>query len=80
MPVVFRWNGIRFFFYSNEGSPVEPVHIHAEGQGGEAKFWLDPSPSVAQSAGFDRRALSELVKVVAQNRDRIERAWHDYFG
>ncbi|MFT0172652.1 DUF4160 domain-containing protein [Paraburkholderia mimosarum] len=29
MPVVFRYNGIRFFFYSNEGDPREPVHIHA---------------------------------------------------
>ncbi|MGF6267191.1 hypothetical protein OKW49_008185 [Paraburkholderia youngii] len=30
MPVVFRYNGIRFFFYSNEGDPREPVHIHAQ--------------------------------------------------
>ncbi len=30
MPVVFRYKGIRFFFYSNEGNPLEPRHIHAE--------------------------------------------------
>jgi hypothetical protein len=24
MPVVFRYKGVRFFFYSNEGSPREP--------------------------------------------------------
>jgi hypothetical protein len=40
MPVVFRYKGFRFFFYSNEGNPREPVHIHARGEGGEAKFWL----------------------------------------
>jgi hypothetical protein len=28
MPVVFRYGGFRFFFYSNEGDPREPVHIH----------------------------------------------------
>jgi hypothetical protein len=26
MPVVFRQNGLRFFFFSNEGSPPEPAH------------------------------------------------------
>jgi hypothetical protein len=34
MPVVFRYRGFRFFFYSNEGNPREPVHIHAFGEGG----------------------------------------------
>ena len=28
MPVVFRYKGYRFFFYSNEGNPREPLHIH----------------------------------------------------
>jgi hypothetical protein len=40
MPEVFRDRGFRFFFYSNEGSPLEPIHIHAEKNGNEAKFWL----------------------------------------
>lgn len=29
MPTVFRYEGIRFFFYSDEGTPREPTHIHA---------------------------------------------------
>lgn len=40
MPVIFRYKGYRFFFYSNEGSPREPVHVHVRGSDGEAKFWL----------------------------------------
>ncbi|WP_111413851.1 DUF4160 domain-containing protein [Halomonas lactosivorans] len=43
MPVVFRYKGIRFFFYSNEGNPLEPMHIHAESGGGEAKIWVMPA-------------------------------------
>jgi len=31
MPVVLRYKGFRFFFYSNEDSPREPVHIHVRG-------------------------------------------------
>ncbi len=47
MPVVFRERGFRFFFYSNEGSPREPVHIHVEKDGVEAKFRLNPNVRVA---------------------------------
>ena len=53
MPAVFRYKGFRFFFYSNEGSPREPVHIHVRGEGGEAKFWLQPAVRVATSDGLD---------------------------
>ncbi|WP_448202932.1 DUF4160 domain-containing protein [Azospirillum sp. sgz302134] len=80
MPVVFRWQGIRFFFYSNEGNPREPIHIHADRQGAEAKFWLYPDVRVAESAGFDRRTLADLMRVVEQHRADIERAWHEHFG
>jgi len=80
MPVVFRWAGVRFYFFSNEGDPREPAHVHAERQGAEAKFWLFPAVCVAESTGFDRRALSDLMAVVEQRREEIERAWHEHFG
>lgn len=38
MPVVFRRDGFRFLFYANEGSPREPVHVHALRDGIDAKF------------------------------------------
>jgi len=80
MPVVFRYRGFRFFFYSNEGSPREPVHVHAIGEGGEAKFWLRPQVRVAFSDGLDARTLRELSGVVEQRTELIERTWHEYFG
>ena len=79
MSVVFRYRGFRFFFYSNEGSPREPVHVHAIGEGGEAKFWLRPA-HVASSDGLDARTLRELSAVVDENSELIERSWHEYFG
>jgi len=80
MPVVFRHRGFRFFFYSNEGNPREPVHIHAMGEGGEAKFWVRPEVAVAFSVGLDARTLKELALVVEQQADLIERTWHEYFA
>jgi hypothetical protein len=79
MPVVLRYKGFRFFFYSNEGSPREPVHVHARGEGGEAKFWVTPEVRVADSDGLDARALRDLARVVEENAELIERAWNEYF-
>ena len=42
MPVVFRYKGFRFFFYSNEGDPLEPLHIHVRKAECVAKLWLEP--------------------------------------
>ncbi|MBC7623514.1 MAG: DUF4160 domain-containing protein [Aeromicrobium sp.] len=80
MPVIFRYKGYRFFFYSNEGSPREPVHVHVRGSDGEAKFWLHPTVHLGGSDGFDARTLRELAEAVEENTAIIERAWHEYFG
>jgi hypothetical protein len=80
MPVVFRERGFRFFFYSNEGSPREPVHIPIEKDNQEAKFWLHPEVRLAYNDGYDARTLREVLGIVAVNRDRIERAWNEFFG
>lgn len=80
MPTVFRDRGVRFFFYSNEGDPREPPHVHAESAEGVAKLWLRPAVAVAFSAGYDRRALAGIVTTVSARRDEIERAWHEFFG
>ena len=80
MPVVFRYRGFRFFFFSNEGNPREPVHIHVEGAGGEAKLWMRPDVHVAAEKGYDRKALAELIWIVRKERDLIERKWHEHFS
>ena len=50
------------------------------GDGGEAKFWLRPEVSVADSQGLNARTLLHLSSVVDQRRTQIEREWHDYFA
>ena len=41
MPTIFRHRGYRFFFFSNEGDPREPPHVHVGGGSDEAKFWVE---------------------------------------
>lgn len=72
MPVVFRQNGFRFHFFSDEGSPLEPVHIHIRKAGDNAKFWLYPEVHLAYNVGFNAKTLAELEKIVAQHVPEIE--------
>lgn len=80
MPKVFNWNGFRFHFYSDEGDPREPVHVHVRKGRDNAKFWLRPEVSVAYSKGMSAHVLSQLIGVIEERRDEIESAWNDYFA
>ncbi|WP_375271786.1 DUF4160 domain-containing protein [Sphingomonas sp.] len=81
MPQVFSEDGFRFHFYSGEGDPREPVHIHVAKRGlGDAKLWLYPDVKFAYNHGFDARTQRWISNVVGARRAEIEKAWHEHFG
>ena len=80
MPVVFREGGLRYFFFSNEGSPRELPHVHVVGGGREPKIWLVPEASIARSYGFNAKELATILELVTERRELILRKWHEYFG
>jgi hypothetical protein len=67
-------------FYSNEGTPREPIHIHVEKEADEAKFWLYPEVSLAYNDGYNDRTLRDLLAIIDANRNLIVRTWNEYFG
>ena len=79
MPVVFRWRGYTFFFFSNEGYPREPFHVHVRSNGACAKFWIKPV-ALAENIGFSAHELNKLIGVIDENEGLIERIWHEYFS
>ncbi len=79
MPVIFRWKGYRFFFFSNEGSSREPVHVHVRKGEAIAKFWLKPDVRLADCWGLSARELNALKKVVEDHVNLIEEAWNEFF-
>ena len=80
MPVILRYKNFRFYFFSNEANPLEPVHIHVRSSDGEAKFWLIPEVKLSRNDGFNARVLKELSEVVEQNKASFLEAWNDYFS
>jgi hypothetical protein len=80
MPVVLRLDGFTFFFYSNEGNPREPAHIHVRRGRDEAKFWLTPAVSMSYNDGLDAKTLNRFQRMVEDHRLQLERAWNEYFA
>jgi Domain of unknown function (DUF4160) len=76
MPTVFKAQGYRFFFYSNDHLPV---HIHVEKSNGTAKFNVNPV-ELAQSRGFNAADLAEIRNLVITNGQLIINRWYEYFG
>lgn len=78
MPVVFRYKGYRFFFFSNEGDPLEPIHSHVRRGEAAAMYRISPQISLAESYGMNAAELSDLMRVAEKNKELIERYWNEH--
>ena len=75
MPRVFEKEGYRFFFYSNEHSPV---HVHVTKGDGEAILHLGPPMEVQESFGMKVRELARAVELAEENRGLILKIWNEH--
>jgi hypothetical protein len=79
MPKIFETEGYRGFFFSNEGTPLEPVHIHIKKGEGEAKFWVTPTITLVESWGMKVSELTRAQEIVVEHRQEILDFWDRYF-
>jgi len=80
LPTIYRHKGYRFFFFSNEGYPNEPVHIHVRKGSQVAKFWLEPEVILESSYEISSSELKELEEVIREKQESFKEAWNAYFG
>ena len=76
MPEIFRFAGIRFFFFSNEHLPI---HIHVKNSDGTAKFTVNPVQLI-ESKGMKGKELNTAEEMIRENEDLIVLRWKEYFG
>jgi len=79
MPLVFVHEGLKFFFFSNEGDPREPTHVHVRRDSKLAKFWLHPDVQLGDSYGFSARELNKIAQIIDNRKTEIEAAWNEHF-
>ena len=76
-PTVFREGPFRFYFFSRE----EPrMHIHVSCGDGEARFWLEPAVSLAQTDGLSDRQIRDAQALVEAHLDECRSRWQTHFG
>jgi len=80
MPKVFESRGCRFHFFSNEGDPLEPLHIHVRKGPNRAKYWIEPVITLANNYGFSSKELNEFKDIIIKNEDLIREKWHEHFN
>lgn len=76
-PTVFREGPYRAFFFSLEEARM---HVHIQSSEGEAKFWLEPEISLANSHGLAEHQLNTALELVREHEQEIRDAWNRQFG
>lgn len=74
---MFRARGLRFYFFSRE--EMRP-HVHVQGAGGEAKFWIEPEIELAQNYGLAQRTVTNALRLIREHEDEIRAAWKRHFA
>ena len=77
MPTVLRADGLRSFFYSNEG--VEPAHVHVEAAESREKYWLTPIELVWND-GFRSGEQKTIENILSANIDLFLEEWNAHFA
>ena len=77
MPELFRFFGIRFFFFSNEHLPI---HVHIKNADGTAKFLIEPEILLVHNNGMKNKDILLAESIIEENRELIIEYWHHYFN
>jgi hypothetical protein len=76
VPRVFKKDGFRFFFYSNEH---EPIHVHVQYAGGEAAFLIGATVELRESQRIKVNDLARAEKLAEENKALIIETWNEHF-
>jgi uncharacterized protein DUF4160 len=77
VPTILLTEGLRFFFFSNEGT--EPPHVHVEAGEGYAKFWLEPVELV-EAHRMKHQEVRRARLLVVEHQSAFREKWREYFG
>lgn len=85
MPQLFKIGEFIVFFWSNEGHPEEPVHVHvAKGKPAPnaTKFWIMKNGKTLlanNNSRLNRKELHIVQRIIEANSEMIVNAWADHF-
>ncbi|MDD3409581.1 MAG: DUF4160 domain-containing protein [Eubacteriales bacterium] len=85
MPLILKIDSYRVYFWSNEGDPLEPVHVHvSEGRPttSATKIWIMTTGECRlcnNNSRIPERALNNIMRILEAYHQEIADAWNRYF-
>ncbi len=86
MPQVFKIGPYWIFFWSNEGKPIEPIHVHiSEGNPtpNATKVWITSSGNCLlanNDSNIPPKALRNVIRIIEARSSEIISKWYGFFG
>ena len=87
MPQLLRFGSYRIYFWSNEGLPLEPIHVHVSDgipSVDATKVWITQNGRALLANQQDKRIppkiLAHLLEMIEAQSDDIIAAWVARFG
>lgn len=86
MPQIFKIGNYRIFFWTNENSPLEPIHVHvAEGSPTDnaTKIWITQTGKgllCHNKSSIPNNKLTHIIRIIEANSDEIIKKWYEFFG
>ena len=85
MPQLFRTGPYVIYFWSNEGQPLEPIHVHISQKtsANATKVWISSTRKTSLCNNNSRipdRILRGIMRLIEARSDEIIQKWIDIFG
>ncbi|MBN3009854.1 DUF4160 domain-containing protein [Ruthenibacterium lactatiformans] len=86
MPQIFRIGPYLIYFWTNEGVPLEPVHVHiSEGipSSNATKVWITKTGKCLlanNNSKIPTKTLRVVLSILEARSGEIIERWADYFG
>ena len=86
MPQVFKIGSYIVYFWSNEGMPLEPVHVHIafkKPKPDATKVWITSEGHCLlanNNSKIPKTNLNNFIRIIESQIDIIEQAWIKHFG
>lgn len=86
VPQIFKIGSYWVFFWSNEGDPLEPVHVHVcQGTpyGGATKIWITRAGKCYlchNNSRIPEHTLRNIIKIIEARSGEVIEKWAAYFG
>ena len=80
MPVVIDIFGYKIYFWSNEGKPLEPIHVHVSKKPSKnaTKIWLLSTGKIKlanNNSNISKQDLKRILWVIESYHKDIKREW-----